>query len=80
MNHITEVGAHIQDPWVLLTHWSKYTGYSRDAFNGKVRAGIWLEGKHWMKSPDGKIQVNWRAIQEWKESQYAREFLDQARH
>jgi hypothetical protein len=78
MNVIADIAPHIKDPWVLLVHWSKYSGYSRDAFNGKVRAGVWLEGKHWIKGPDGKIQINWQAIQQWKESSYDQTFLKQA--
>ena len=74
---------HIQtdtpNRYMVLSLWSEKTGYSKHAFHGKKNAGIWVEGEHWVKSPDGKIQVDWRAIEEWIESNYEQNDLDQAR-
>ncbi len=41
--------------------------YSRSAFNKKRSRGVWLEGKHWTRAPDGRVWVNWRAIEKWVE-------------
>lgn len=56
--------------WMTLVKWLERSGYSRDAFNGKRHAGVWVEGRHWIKSPDGKIQVDWREIENWMESNH----------
>ncbi len=56
--------------WMLLSSWSKRTGYSRHTFNHKRQQGIWHEGQHWIKAPDGKILVDWRQIELWMESNY----------
>ena len=68
----------VQNRWLLLSEWTKRSGYSKDAFNGKRNAGIWIEGQHWIKSPDGKIQVDWRAIEDWIESAYEKADINRA--
>ncbi len=78
MGDIIERGQFLADPWILLSHYGKYDGLTRDAFNGKVRAGKWLEGKHWIKDPDGKIRVNWVELQKWKTANYDDRFIQQA--
>lgn len=69
-----------QTRYLLLTEWLKRSGYSKDAFNGKRQSGVWLEGKHWIKSPDGKLQVDWRAVEQWIESNYDQTYLEQVRN
>lgn len=53
--------------WMTLGLFCDRYGYTRDAFDKKRSRGIWLEGKHWRKAPDGKIMINWRAIEDWIE-------------
>lgn len=47
------------------------TGYSLDAQNSKRKEGVWEEGVHWRKAPDGRIMYNWRAIDRWVEQERA---------
>ena len=65
--------------YMTLSRWIKKSGYTKNAFHGKKNAGVWVEGQHWIKSPDGKIQVDWREIESWIESNYDRRELEQAR-
>jgi len=61
--------------WILLNKFCELTGYTSDAFHGKKRRGIWLEGLHWKYGPDRHIFVAWQEIDRWveadQESQYA---------
>lgn len=54
--------------WVRITMLQQINGYTADAVRGKIKAGLWKEGLHWKKAPDGNIMVNPRAIDEWIET------------
>ena len=54
--------------WVRITMLETINGYSADAARGKIKSGLWKEGSHWLKAPDGNIMVNPRAIDEWIET------------
>lgn len=43
------------------------TGYSMDAINRKIDAGVWLEGKEWKRPPDGKRLVDMVGYEAWVE-------------
>lgn len=64
--------------WMLLRAWTERSGYTKHAFHAKKNAGIWVEGEHWIKSPDGKIQIDWRAMDDWIESNYEQDTINQA--
>lgn len=44
------------------------TGYSQKAVEGKIRQGVWIEGKHYRRAPDGHILMDLRAFHEWAEN------------
>lgn len=75
---ITDNLTDLPNRWMLLSAWTERTGYTKHAFHGKKNAGIWVEGQHWIKSPDGKIQIDWRAIEDWIESNYENDDIGQA--
>lgn len=54
--------------WVRITMLQQINGYTPDAVRGKIKTGLWREGLHWKKAPDGNIMVNPRAIDEWIET------------
>lgn len=54
--------------WVLIKKITELIGYTDDAIRAKIARGIWLEGKHWRKAPDGRLMFNLEAIQKWIES------------
>ena len=51
--------------WVLPTIITRDIGYTDKAMEAKRQKGVWLEGIHWRKAPDGRIVYNLPKIQEW---------------
>ena len=43
-------------------------GLSEGSLRKRLERGIWLENKHWRKSPDGRIWIDMRAVEAWIES------------
>jgi hypothetical protein len=54
-------------PWVLIKRVVELLGYTDDAIRAKIKKGVWLQGVHWRKAPDGRIFLNLLAIQRWIE-------------
>lgn len=44
-------------------------GISPEAARKNRERGVWLEGLHWKKDPQGNVVYNWRAIDAWNASQ-----------
>lgn len=40
-------------------------GLSEGAIRKKLERGIWIEGKHWHRSPDGCIYIDMPAVDRW---------------
>lgn len=53
--------------WVLITKLIEMIGYTDDAIRAKIAKGVWIQGVHWRKAPDGRIFGNPEAIQKWIE-------------
>jgi hypothetical protein len=53
--------------WVLIRRVVELLGYTDDAVRAKIKKGVWLQGIHWRKAPDGRIFLNLLAIQRWIE-------------
>lgn len=53
--------------WIFAQQYANLTGSTRKAIERKCQDGVWREGVEWIKAPDGKIRVNWRAIDLWIE-------------
>jgi hypothetical protein len=53
--------------WVLIKLLTQQSGYTENAIRAKIKKGVWLEGRHWRKAPDGRIHFNLEAIQSWIE-------------
>jgi hypothetical protein len=43
-------------------------GYSDKAIRRKIETGVWLQGKHYRKAPDGRITMNLQEYYAWVES------------
>lgn len=43
------------------------TGYTDKAVRRKIEDGIWLEGKHYIKAPDGTIHIDMDEYHQWLE-------------
>lgn len=55
--------------YALIRRVAELTGYSEKAINEKIDSGVWIEGVHWRKSPDGKRQINLEEYEKWVEGQ-----------
>lgn len=43
------------------------TGYTVNAIRGKIRDGIWLEGREFRKAPDGNVLIDIEGYHRWVE-------------
>lgn len=57
--------------YITINLLSDISGYSPEAIRQKRKNGIWLEGTHWKKAPDGRILFNHLKIVEWIEGKTA---------
>jgi len=57
--------------WVLIRRFSELSGYTEKAISRKIESGVWLEGNHWKRAPDGRIMICPEAIEKWVEGKAA---------
>ena len=57
--------------WLTIRKFSEQTGYSEDAVRGKIRDGVWLEGRVWIKAPDNRVLLSVEGYNQWVESSLA---------
>lgn len=53
--------------WVQVKKFCEISGYTPDAIYAKMKKGVWLEGAHWRKGPDGHIFINLQEFEKWVE-------------
>ena len=53
--------------YVLLNVAAQMTGYTIKAMERKIERGDWLEGKVWVRAPDGRILIDMLGYQRWVE-------------
>lgn len=54
-------------PYVLIEKFVELTGYSRRAVELKIARGQWIEGREWVKAPDGHRMISLRGYAQWVE-------------
>ena len=59
--------ATIAVKWVLIPLFCNLTGYTDKAVRRKIEDGVWLQGKHYRKAPDGRVKISLPAYYEWVE-------------
>jgi len=52
---------------VLLNVVAQLTGYTVKAVERKMERGDWIEGKVWLRAPDGRILMDVLRFQRWVE-------------
>lgn len=57
----------ISSRYVLLNVAAQMTGYTVKAMQRKIERGDWIEGKVWIRAPDGRILVDMFGFQRWVE-------------
>ena len=55
-------------PLITIQKLSVESGYTEDAIRSKINRGEWAEGIHFIKSPDGRIQIKVEEYIKWVES------------
>jgi hypothetical protein len=58
----------LQVKYALLPLFAAITGYTVKACQRKIETGVWLEGKHYRRSPDGRIHMNLQEYEAWVEN------------
>lgn len=53
--------------YMLIGKMSQESGYSEKALRRKIEDGVLIQGVHYVKSPDGRININVERFQEWLE-------------
>lgn len=51
--------------YVFIARAAQETGYTAAAIRTKLRRGLWVRGKHWLKAPDNRVLIDLDAIQKW---------------
>lgn len=54
--------------WVRVKLYAQISGITEDAISKKRQNGVWLQGVHWRKAPDGNVMINWQACDAWVET------------
>jgi len=54
--------------YVLLNLAAQMTGYTVKAMERKIERGDWIEGKVWLRAPDGRILIDLLGFQKWVEN------------
>jgi hypothetical protein len=44
---------------------SEMTGYTKEAIRMKVKTGVWIKQKHYLKAPDGRLIFIVEMIYQW---------------
>lgn len=57
----------VQLKWVLVPVFYNLTGYTDKAVRAKIEQGVWVQGKHYRKVPDGRITMDLQAYYLWVE-------------
>ena len=50
-----------------IRKFSSESGYTESAIRTKIRDGIWLQNRQWVKAPDGRILIYVEGYYEWVE-------------
>lgn len=45
------------------------TGYTVEAIETKVKRGVWLLGKEYIRAPDGAVLIDMEGYERWAEGQ-----------
>lgn len=58
----------VQLRYMLIPKFCELTGYTAKAVRRKIEDGIWIEGLHYRRAPDGHITMDLQAYYRWVES------------
>lgn len=67
---MSEAVAEIQvapAPYVTIPLAATITGFTEKAIRRKIQEGVWLEGREYTRSPDGRILISIKGYTSWVE-------------
>jgi hypothetical protein len=62
---VSTIAANIR--YTLIPVFCAITGYTDKAVRRKIEDGIWIEGRHYRRAPDGHITMNVEEYYKWVE-------------
>ena len=57
--------------YVTVKKFASESGYTPHAIYSKIKRGDWLEGKVYVKAPDGRVLIDKEGYEEWLLNQTA---------
>jgi hypothetical protein len=54
-------------PYVTIPLAAAMSGYSVKAIERKIERGDWIEGREWIKGPDGRRLISTEGYRKWAE-------------
>ncbi len=55
--------------YLTIKKFAAESGYTEDAIRSKIKNGVWLMGRVWVKSPDGRVLIDVQGYERWVEGQ-----------
>lgn len=55
--------------YVRIPKFVEETGYTARAVETKIHRGVWIEGRHYRRAPDGSILMDMEGYEKWVENQ-----------
>jgi hypothetical protein len=66
-NSVNTVVVQPAAPFMLIPLAAALTGYSEKAIRCKISTGVWLDGREYVKAPDGHILISLKGFALWAE-------------
>lgn len=54
--------------YVTVRRFSELSGYTESAIYSKMNSGVWIEGVHYKRAPDGKPLMDMEEYYKWAEA------------
>jgi len=51
--------------FVTIKLHSAISGYSEGAIRSKIKEGVWIEGREYLRAPDGHVFIDREGVQRW---------------
>jgi hypothetical protein len=51
----------------MIEKFCEVTGYGIRAVETKIQRGVWVQGREWVKAPDGHRMISMAGFQRWVE-------------
>jgi hypothetical protein len=55
-------------PYVVISLAAVVTGLSEKAIRRKIEEGIWVEGREYLRGPDGHVYISIKGFTQWVEA------------